>query len=90
MPQPSLHGWIYGVPDNALYADAVPPNPPLTRASTGPIHNIYADALSPERVLTFASALTGFDLKAHNPTRDARFVTLSFPGWNHYRRNSMT
>jgi len=45
MPQPSLQGWIHGVPDNAL----------------------YADALSPERVLTFASALTGFDLKPHNP-----------------------
>jgi hypothetical protein len=30
MPQPSLQGWIYGVPENAHYADAVPPKRVLT------------------------------------------------------------
>ena len=30
MPQPSLQGWIYGVPDNALYADALSPERVLT------------------------------------------------------------
>jgi hypothetical protein len=67
------------------------PQPSLQGRIHGvPDNVLYADALSPERVLTFASALTGFDLKPHNPARDARFVTLSFPGWNHYRRDSMT
>jgi len=35
MPQPSLQGWIYGVSDKALYADALPLNPVLPCVSTG-------------------------------------------------------